>query len=517
MKKLVKILLCVLLVLTFAPKQETKAEDPGIVENITFDSGGGLTWDAYPGASYYLIAFTGYQVSAKTTDNYYNWLDSDLGEKYQPAGKYGAQVSAYDKIGNHIATGVSVNVYDYTPSYGKMLTSPNSPRWENGYEAHFNTVPGATLYAVTLYCDGAYINEIWVSKPGVDLSYYCYGVTRQYTFRVSATAYGYSWSDPSGPSDPINGGYRYIGRIAGKSRYETAIEAANMLRLYEWGSPNIQFDDIILTTGSNYPDALSGSCLANAVGAPILLISAGSAEKVVDYINCNLSPSGTVYILGGDTAVKNEWLTDLDPMFKQVRLSGKTRYQTNLEILKEYYKRKEDEGVTNKYTMLVCTGNGFADSLSCSALDYPILLVGKSLSAEQKAFLSGIPKDLLQFYIIGGTGAVSDSVAYELADYGLVNERIAGKDRYDTSAQIANKFHFRANYLTFATGKDFPDGLAGGPLAFALGAPLVLVADGHIEYAKYIADVPNLGVGYFFGGQGAISNDVLADVIGMEG
>ncbi len=517
MKKILKIVLCALLVFTFIPREEVQAEDPGYITNITFDSNGKLTWDAYPGAAYYIIAFTGYQVSGKTTGTSYDQLRTELMNKYQPAGKYGAQVSAYDRIGNHIATGTSTNVYDYAPLYGKMPTSPNGPKWVNGYQASFNTVPGASLYEVTLYCDGEYITDIWVANPGVGLAYYCFGPGRKYTFRVAAMAYGYSKSDPSGPSDEVEGNYRFIGRIYGKNRYETAIDSANMLRQYKWGSPYVQFDDIVLTTGTNYPDALSGSCLANAIGAPILLISKGSAATVVDYINKSLSPSGTLYILGGDSVVENGWLTGLDPMFKQVRLSGKTRYQTNLEILKEYYKRKEDEGVTNKYTMLVCTGNGFADSLSCSALDYPILLVGKSLSAEQKAFLSGIPKDLLQFYIIGGTGAVSDSVAYELADYGLVNERIAGKDRYDTSAQIANKFHYRANYLTFATGKDFPDGLSGGPLAFALGAPLVLVADGHIEYAHLIADVPNLGVGYFFGGQGAISNDVLADVIGMEG
>ncbi len=517
MKRILKLILCILLVFSFVPKHEAQAEDPGIVTNITFDSAGRLTWDAYPGAAYYVIAFTGYKVGGTTTGTSYDQLPSDLQAIYSGPGTYGAQVAAYDRIGRYIATGVSKNTYNYPGSaYGKMA-APSGASWQNGYQAYFNTVPGAQIYAVTLYANGTWVNEIWVASPGTDLSYYCFGPKTDYTFTVSAMAYGHERSDPSAASPATTGATRILGRLSGKTRYDTAIDVANMFRIYEYGSPYVNFDNIVLTTGKNYPDALSGASLANRLKAPVLLINQKSSADVVNYINSTLAPNGTVYILGGEGVVENGWLAGLDENFRQIRLSGNNRYNTNLEILREYYKHEPGGGEDNGYTMLVCTGNNYADSLSCSALDYPILLVGDSLTAKQREFLASMPKEYLRFYLIGGTGAVSDEVAYELADYGLIYGRIAGKNRYETSQAIAEKFRFGANFVVVATGKDFPDGLAGGPLAYAFGAPLVLAAEGHTENAATVTNVPNFGVGYVLGGTGVISYQVFSDVFHVAG
>ena len=43
-----------------------------------------VTFLAYPGAAYYIIAFTGYQVSGKTTGTSYDQLRTELMNKYQP-------------------------------------------------------------------------------------------------------------------------------------------------------------------------------------------------------------------------------------------------------------------------------------------------------------------------------------------------------------------------------------------------------------------------------------------------
>lgn len=54
--------------------------------------------------------------------------------------------------------------------------------------------------------------------------------------------------------------------------------------------------------------------------------------------------------------------------------------------------------------------------------------------------------------------------------------RLAGADRYATSAAISAATYVpRVPYLFIATGANFPDALAGGPVAALVGAPLLLV------------------------------------------
>lgn len=113
------------------------------------------------------------------------------------------------------------------------------------------------------------------------------------------------------------------------------------------------------------------------------------------------------------------------------RLSGASRYDTNIAILREA-DVDEDE-------ILLCSGNGFADSLSASAAGKPILLVDKAITATQSNLLDDLQFDELKIYIIGGTGAVNNSVEKESAQYGVV-KRLAGKTRYDTSKAVADEF-----------------------------------------------------------------------------
>ena len=232
------------------------------------------------------------------------------------------------------------------------------------------------------------------------------------------------------------------------------------------------------------------------------MVNASSIENVSDYIWHKVKWGGTVYVLGGEGAIKEECLKQLKADGYNVkRLAGKDRYETNLAILKE-------AGVKDE-TILVCTGKNYADSLSCSALDFPILLVGKTLNDTQKAYLASMNKDLTSFFIIGGTGAVSDDIANELNNYGIVVDRIAGKDRYETSLNIARTFTGRNGKYVIATGKNFPDGLSGGPLAYALGAPLILVSDGKTEKAAEYTSNPGVFVGYALGGTGALTDAVF--------
>ena len=114
--------------------------------------------------------------------------------------------------------------------------------------------------------------------------------------------------------------------------------------------------------------------------------------------------------------------------------------------------------------------------------------------------------------LIGGEKAVSKNVENYLAkNYTL--DRIAGKNRYETSAMIAERFFSHAETAVVAYGLNFPDGLSGGPLAMSLEAPMLLMTDS--ETAEASAYVETAGVLHIavMGGTTLIKDQAVLDLI----
>ena len=268
--------------------------------------------------------------------------------------------------------------------------------------------------------------------------------------------------------------YDDILRIFGDNRYTTAFKNADKLKEVLRVS---KFDAVVVATGTNFPDSLSGAYLANVKNAPMLLINAKEAQNVCSYIKNNLNNGGTIYILGGEGVVKSEWLADLS--YNKVRLGGDTRYDTNLEVLKEVGYKGGD--------ILAATGVNYPDSLSGSSLNMPIILVkGDTLMSQQETFLNGLTSKP-NFYIAGGTGAVSAGMENVLKTKGTIAKRFAGSDRYETSRLIAEEFFKNPSKAILAVGNNFPDGLSVGPLAAKMKAPILLAYnnDKSVEASKY--------------------------------
>ena len=295
---------------------------------------------------------------------------------------------------------------------------------------------------------------------------------------------------------------RQVARMSGKTRYETGYKVADALK-EELGVS--KYDAVVLATGKNFADALAGSYLAVQKNAPILLTN-GKEDNIAqlhEYIKANVQTGGTVYILGGEAAVPAE--VENVEGYDVVRLSGKTRYETNIAIL-------EEAGVAGD-EIIVATGKTFADSLSASAAKLPILLVkpDAALSDEAKEIAEGRSK----FYIIGGEGAVGEDIADELSAYGEV-VRVFGKTRYETSVAVANTFFADVDAAVVASGKNFPDGLCGGPLAATMNSPLILTADGKTDAAEaYMADGEIIS-GYVLGGIDALGDEAVVDIFALE-
>lgn len=306
------------------------------------------------------------------------------------------------------------------------------------------------------------------------------------------------WSDET-PGNVI--------RISGSDRYHTSMKAALEYRKETGIIPNY----VILASGTNYADALSGSYISYTEGAPILLVpndpdSEELYEEIRSFILGELDSHETIYILGGTAAVPEEVLGRLKDMFEIKRLSGPTRYETNLEILKEMNVRNSP--------ILVATGKNFADSLSASATGLPVLLVDEELTESQKEFLTEMQSP--QYYVLGGTGAVSETVEEQLKEYGEV-KRIAGRDRHETSVKIAEEFCNDAENAVLACSSNFPDGLCGGLLARMVNGPVILTATDSKEEAAKFCRSRNISKGYVLGGSRLISDEAAKSIFSYGG
>ena len=297
-----------------------------------------------------------------------------------------------------------------------------------------------------------------------------------------------------------------VERIAGHDRVETAIKTANALK--ETLNKDA-FDTIILANGDVFADALAGSYLATVKDAPILLHrNSGVGDELnQDYILNNLTEGGVVYVLGGTAAIPASLVTDLtDTGIQVIRLFGDSRFLTNLAIL-------EEAGVENQ-EILITTGWEFADCLSASATGKPILMlntVTNELTAEQVEFLTKYAAN--NYTIVGGNAAVSDELEAAIDEI-VTGEivRLSGSSREETSVLVAERFFNAPKFAVLAYSRNFPDGLCGGPLAYAMNAPLLLTNTGMEEVtAAYIAE-NEIQAGYIMGGTGVVS-DASVEVI----
>ena len=292
-------------------------------------------------------------------------------------------------------------------------------------------------------------------------------------------------------------------RLAGTTRYETSLAIAEK---YKEKTGVNKFNAVIIASGKNFADALAGSYLASQTNAPILMTNGKSTVDLRNFIANNLTKGGTIYLLGGSAAVPETIETALAGLGTITRLSGSSRYDTNLEILKEARVNNEE--------ILVCTGKTFADSLSASAAKKPILLVNnKSLTKAQKAFLAEHSDNKL--YIIGGEGAVNKDLEEQLNAYGEI-ERISGKTRYETSVLFARKFFTDPTQAVLAYAKNFPDGLCGGALAMAMDAPLILTANAKEAAAAEYMQEYQISSGIVLGGERLISDDSAIMIFGLK-
>ena len=297
-------------------------------------------------------------------------------------------------------------------------------------------------------------------------------------------------------------------RIAGNDRYETSRKSADA---FLKASGLEKFDNVVVASGTGFPDALSGGYLAKVKNAPLILVGSNNERDVATYIKNNLREDGRVYILGGTPSVSASFESMMEELgLNSKRLGGADRYETNLLILKE---------AGNEFTEIqVCAGFAFPDSLSASSTGRPILLTdGNDLRADQVEYLESI-KASTDFYIIGGYPSVSKGIEKRVGEIlSGKHERLGGANRYETSRLVAEHFFpDGSEVVVLASARAFPDGLSGSALARVLGAPIVLTnTDSTGEARKYTESAWSIRA-VALGGPEHISDGAAHRILGIS-
>lgn len=309
-----------------------------------------------------------------------------------------------------------------------------------------------------------------------------------------------------------------IVRIQGLTRTETAI--ASSQNAHPLGS-----DTVIIATGLEFPDALTGSSLAGLTDAPILLTSNGalSDETLAEVKRLKAE---TVYIVGGVAAVPAGVEDQLiDAGVSQVeRLSGEVRTDTALSI---YEAGRGSWGDT----AIIAYGFKYADALSIAPYatyaTTPIFLTDNDTVVGEKTKEAITSGGFDRIVIVGGTGVVSGETEAMLQSIGIAEDdivRLGGETRYETNVQIAAWSQLPAQGLGISnagfaiggqrsgdTGPDkmFADALTGSGLLAKHESILLLVNpnnyDSAVSFVKPQAS--SVDRAYIFGGTGALPAD----------
>ncbi|MBU5228059.1 cell wall-binding repeat-containing protein [Clostridium senegalense] len=138
-------------------------------------------------------------------------------------------------------------------------------------------------------------------------------------------------------------------RIAGNNRYETNYKILNKFK------NDLDFNNIYVATGSNFPDALSGAGIASKTNSPIVLTSETvdiNTKKIISENKNNIKKS---IVLGGESAINTNTLAQLDMKEKE--------YMS--DILKPYYSSCSYR--TNNTEYLKMGGNSYTKGYSFSS------------------------------------------------------------------------------------------------------------------------------------------------------
>lgn len=288
-----------------------------------------------------------------------------------------------------------------------------------------------------------------------------------------------------------------LSRVGGASDPDTSVLMSQRLAA---GSARA----VVVARTDGFADALAGGPLATANRGPVLLTPANDVpSNVVNEARRVLAPGGTVFVLGGPVAISPAMEAEFAGAGLAVRrLAGADRFATAAAIAPEVNPAPSEA--------FLVSGVSFPDAVLAGApaghRRSPILLVAPgSVPPATEAYLKAHTN--LPRVVVGGTTVVTDTVARAVGS----RERIAGPDRYSTSAAVSEKYFPGGNRVALASGLRFQDALLASAEAGRDGYPVVLSGTPvpNPSY-DYVARQANRWVfGLVVGRAGHISDDTV--------
>ena len=299
------------------------------------------------------------------------------------------------------------------------------------------------------------------------------------------------------------------GRLAGADRYATsvAISRANFTPTQ---------DVVVIASGQNFPDALGAGPLAALVEAPLLLVPTSGKLPAVVAAELDRLKTQDVIVVGGAASVSAAMVTQIEAHTASkmaYQVEGSNRYDTAAKLT-EFF----DPTLTG-VPVYLASGTTFPDALGGGAAaslagGYLLLTGATKLPAETAAALKRVkPSEVI---VLGGPTIVSDAVLGQVraalpALASSKTRRIAGKDRFTTSAMTSSDALTAAHEVLLTNGMEYPDALSGAAVAPYFGGRPVLLTQKDCVPAATLAEIKRLGATRVtaLGGTGMVSDAAL--------
>lgn len=274
---------------------------------------------------------------------------------------------------------------------------------------------------------------------------------------------------------PTNGlAYKEV-RIGGHDRFDVAI---NISKEYE------NSDTCYLINYLAYPDAIASSNYIkdrNGKHIPIYYTKSDQLDaKTLNHLK--IKKYKEVVIFGGEKSVSNKVIQQLQNNGIKVRRSsaGRDRYDTVNQLLK---------GSTNYQAenIILVSGENFADSLIGTSLAKKLnckIIITQNNEIDQtikNEFFNTNTKQRAKVnnvYIVGGEKSISKNIEQQFSTVAKV-QRISGRDRYDTSLQLAKEIG--NDKYTVVSGENFADNLVAIPYSYTNNSTIVLTSSKSIS------------------------------------
>ena len=195
-----------------------------------------------------------------------------------------------------------------------------------------------------------------------------------------------------------------------------------------------------------------------------------------------------------------------------IRIAGKNRYESAAKISREQF--------TNAKKVIVVNAQKYADSLSATTLSdgkYSILYTEKdTLPTATRNEIQRI--NPVEVYLLGGQQSIRSVIENILKKYSNKVTRIAGRNRYETSAKVAAMSNKKN--VVIASGENFSDPLYASSYAHSNNAKILLSSGKTLsrETRDYLLrNKSSIGKVTVVGGEQSISSATVRDIQSATG